>query len=271
MAIDPLPFEQDIHELELLLDRVEADPATPADELRRIKRELAAVKKHKYANLSAWETVLVARHPKRPQFLDYVDLCFDEFVELHGDRAVGDDRALRAGFARVGDFKVMLIGHHKGRTLAERQQCFYGCAHPEGYRKALAKMKTAAKFGVPVVFLSGDQTIGEEARRLLGPIETVAVKTAGGFYSGTMLHPEECQRLIREGVKRGIEKRRQLKPYKLARPVKLEVTFKWTVYAEIVSYFRGVERPRGNAIVYTANDMLDASRFFSAIGFLHVD
>jgi len=129
----------------------------------------------------------------------------------------------------------------------------------------------AGEFGVPVVFLSGDQTIGQEATRLLGAIETAAVKIAGGFYSATMLHPEECQRLIREGVKRGVEKRRQLKPYKLARPVKLEVTFKRTVDAEVVSYFQGVERPRGNVIVYTANDMLEASRFFNAIGFLTVD
>jgi len=129
----------------------------------------------------------------------------------------------------------------------------------------------AEEFGVPVVFLSGDQTIGQEATRLLGAIETAAVKIAGGFYSATMLHPEECQRLIREGVKRGVEKRRQLKPYKLARPVKLEVTFKRTVDAEVASYFQGVERLRGNVIVYTANDMLEASRFFNAIGFLTVD
>ena len=126
----------------------------------------------------------------------------------------------------------------------------------------------AGEFGVPVVFLSGDQTIGQEATRLLGAIETAAVKTAGGFFSATMLHPEECQRLIREGVKRGVEKRRQLKVYKLTRPVKLEVTFKRTVDAEIVSYFQGVERIRGNVIVYTARDMVDASRFFNAIGFL---
>jgi D-amino peptidase len=129
----------------------------------------------------------------------------------------------------------------------------------------------AGEFGVPVVFLSGDQTIGQEATRLLGPIETATVKIAGGFYSATMLHPEECQRLIREGVKRGVEKRHLLKPYKLDRPVKLEVTFKRTVDAEIVSYFQGVERPKGNVIIYTAGDMLEASRFFSAIGFLSAE
>ena len=102
----------------------------------------------------------------------------------------------------------------------------------------------AGEYGVPVVFISGDQTIGKEATRLLGAIETATVKTAGGFYSATMLHPEECQRLIREGVKRGLERRSQLKPYKLARPVKLEMTFKHTVDAEVASYFQSVERPR---------------------------
>jgi D-amino peptidase len=126
----------------------------------------------------------------------------------------------------------------------------------------------AGEFGVPVVFLSGDQTIGQEATRLLGPIETAVVKNAGGFFSATMLHPEESQRLIREGMRRAVTRRRELKPYKLTRPVKLEVTFKRTVDAEIASYFQGVERPRGNAIIYTARDMLDASRFLNAIGFL---
>lgn len=154
-TIAPLPFEQDIHELELVLARLESadDAATQAEEVRRVRKELAGMRKAKYANLSAWDTVLVSRHKQRPQFLDYVDLAFDEFVELHGDRAFGDDRAIRTGFARIGDYKVMLIGHHKGRTNAERLQCFFGCAHPEGYRKALSKMQLAAKYGLPVVCL----------------------------------------------------------------------------------------------------------------------
>ncbi len=123
----------------------------------------------------------------------------------------------------------------------------------------------AGEFGVPVVFLSGDQTIGEEARRLLGPIETVAVKQATGFFSATMMHPEEAQRLIRAGVKRGVERRAELKPYRLAHPVKLEITYKDTVNAEIVSYLPGVERPRGNAVVFTARDMLEAAKFLEAV------
>ena len=150
-----LPFEQDIHELEQQLSRLEhgADPAGVQEAIRRIRRELAIMKKEKYANLSAWETVLVARHEERPQTMDYVGMIFDEFVEMHGDRAIGDDRAMRTGFARLGDHKLMLVGHQKGRTNAERTQCFFGCAHPEGYRKALAKMRLAAKYRLPVVCL----------------------------------------------------------------------------------------------------------------------
>jgi acetyl-CoA carboxylase carboxyl transferase subunit alpha len=158
MLPDPLPFEREIHELELRLARLEAaaDAASPerVEEIRRLKKEIVTAKRQLFQELSAWETVQVSRHPKRPQTLDYIDLMFDEFVELHGDRAIGDDRAIRTGFARLGgEFKVMLVGHQKGRNLAERTQCFYGCAHPEGYRKALGKMKLAAKFKLPVICL----------------------------------------------------------------------------------------------------------------------
>jgi len=151
----PLPFEQDIHELEELLARMEATPEAPggAESVRRMRRELANLKKERYGNLTPWQTVLVSRHEDRPQTMDYVGMIFDEFVELHGDRAIGDDRAMRTGFARLGDYKLMLVGHQKGRTTAERTQCFFGCAHPEGYRKALGKMRLAAKYKLPVVCL----------------------------------------------------------------------------------------------------------------------
>ena len=129
----------------------------------------------------------------------------------------------------------------------------------------------AGDFGVPVVFVSGDRATVDEAKRLLGPIVTASIKTGVSFYSGTMLHPEESRRLIREGVKRGLERRLELKPYRVAHPVRLDVTFKDPVYAEVVSYLRNVERTGKNAISYTAIDMIDASRFFSAIGFLQVD
>jgi acetyl-CoA carboxylase carboxyl transferase subunit alpha len=148
----PLPFEQDIHALEQSLADLEAKVGD-GDEVKRMRKEVASLKKTRYANLSPWETVLVSRHTHRPQTVDYIDLVFEEFVELHGDRAFGDDRALRTGFARIDGTKVLLVGHQKGRTLAERQQCFYGCAHPEGYRKALGKMKLAAKYKLPIICL----------------------------------------------------------------------------------------------------------------------
>ncbi|VTS03427.1 acetyl-CoA carboxylase carboxyltransferase subunit alpha [Tuwongella immobilis] len=149
----PLAFESEIHQLEELLSKLEQESkgVNPTEEIRQIRKELTNLKKNKYANLDPWETVLVSRHPQRPQTMDYVDLMFDDFVELHGDRAFGDDRAIRCGFARLGDHRVMLIGHQKGHTLQERQACFYGCAHPEGYRKALNKMRLAAKFKIPII------------------------------------------------------------------------------------------------------------------------
>jgi acetyl-CoA carboxylase carboxyl transferase subunit alpha len=151
-----LPFEKEIYQMEDLLAQLEAGmngQLETAEEVRRMRRELTNLIRKIYSNLKAWDTILVARHPERPQFLDYIDLIFDEFVELHGDRAIGDDRALRAGFARLGDFRVMLIGHQKGHTMKERAECLYGCAHPEGYRKALNKMRMAAKFRLPIICL----------------------------------------------------------------------------------------------------------------------
>src|SRR5207237_10863820 len=127
--------------------------ASNGQESRRIRRELTNLLRKKYSELTPWETILVARHPNRPQTMDYIGMMLDEFVELHGDRAIGDDRAIRAGFARLGDYRIMLIGHQKGHTLKERSECMFGCAHPEGYRKALNRMRLAAKFGLPIVCL----------------------------------------------------------------------------------------------------------------------
>ena len=150
----PLPFESEIHEMEQVLVRLEASsPEASAEEIRRIRRELNNLLRRIYSDLSPWDTILVARHPERPQFMDYVGLIFDEFVELHGDRAIGDDRAMRSGFARLGEHRVVLVGHQKGRKFKEKTECFYGCAHPEGYRKALNKMMLAAKFRLPIICL----------------------------------------------------------------------------------------------------------------------
>src|SRR5260370_10935412 len=151
-----LPFEKEIHEMETLLARMEANAdgqGGPSDEVRRMRREVTNLIRKIYNELTAWETVLVSRHPNRPQTCDYLGMIFDEFVELHGDRSIGDDRAIRSGFARIADHRVMVIGHHKGHNLKERNECLYGCAHPEGYRKALNRMKLAAKFRLPVICL----------------------------------------------------------------------------------------------------------------------
>ncbi|MEZ6142428.1 MAG: acetyl-CoA carboxylase carboxyltransferase subunit alpha [Zavarzinella sp.] len=152
----PLAFESDIHELEQIIARMEQSTdhsVRSSDELRQLRKDLNELLRRKYENLTPWETILVSRHQERPQTMDYVQLILDEFVELHGDKAFGDDRALRCGFARLGEHKILLVGHQKGHTLKERQECYYGCAHPEGYRKALAKMKLAAKYRVPLVCL----------------------------------------------------------------------------------------------------------------------
>jgi acetyl-CoA carboxylase carboxyl transferase subunit alpha len=151
-----LSFEKDIYALEDVLAQLEGNSngqLAASDEVRRIRRELIGLKRNIYNNLTPWQTIEVARHPERPQLLDYIDLIFDEFVELHGDRAFGDDRALRTGFSRLGDYKILLVGHQKGHNLKERNECHYGCAHPEGYRKALNKMRLAAKFKVPIICL----------------------------------------------------------------------------------------------------------------------
>src|SRR5207248_3373340 len=149
-----LPFEKEISEMEALLARLEARDGGQggnADEVRRMRRELTGLIRKIYMNLTSWETVLVSRHPGRPQTCDYIAMIFDEFVELHGDRAIGDDRAIRSGFARIGDYRVLLVGHQKGHTLNERAECLYGCAHPEGYRTAMTEMPLAANLPLPVV------------------------------------------------------------------------------------------------------------------------
>jgi len=120
-------------------------------EIRQLQQEQAAELKRIYANLSAWQTVQVARHPKRPLLTDYLDLMVQDFRELHGDRCFGDDRAIITGIGQIAHNKVLIIGQHKGRTVKEKVACNFGCANPEGYRKALAKMRFAEKFGLPVV------------------------------------------------------------------------------------------------------------------------
>lgn len=155
-VLNQLPFERPIYELEEQLKKIEQEPnptANTKDAIRNMRLEITRMKREIFENLDAWDTVKVARHAERPQTLDYLELVFDEFVELHGDKAMGDDRAILTGFAKLDGQKVMFVGQQKGRTLQERTECYYGCAHPEGYRKALSKMKMAEKFGLPIICL----------------------------------------------------------------------------------------------------------------------
>src|SRR4051812_12917577 len=144
-------LEQQIHELEAMQVAKGMDYSK---EIRQLRTNYTSLLRKTYENLSPWETVQVARHPQRPQFRDYVDIICREFRELHGDRHYGDDPAIKCGLARLAGHKVMLIGHHKGRDAKEKVRCFFGLAHPEGYRKALRCMKLAEKFALPVVTLT---------------------------------------------------------------------------------------------------------------------
>jgi len=149
-----LAFERPIYELEARLEKLDSKTEqTPEvrNEIRRLRRQRVDLIKQIYNNLRPWETVEVARHPERPQTTDYIELIFDEFVELHGDKCFGDDRAIRTGFAKLDTFKVLIVGHQKGKDLKERSICNYGYAHPEGYRKAINKMRLAAKFHLPII------------------------------------------------------------------------------------------------------------------------
>jgi acetyl-CoA carboxylase carboxyl transferase subunit alpha len=143
-------LEQQVLELEALQTAKGIDYST---EIRQLRTNYTALLRKTYDNLSPWETVQVARHPQRPLFRDYVDIICREFRELHGDRGFRDDRAIKCGLARLGGHKVMLIGTHKGKDTKEKVRCYFGLAHPEGYRKALRCMKLAEKFGLPVVTL----------------------------------------------------------------------------------------------------------------------
>lgn len=152
--MDYLEFEQPVADLELELSRLEEisdDSAESVERIREMRREVTQLRKEIYSNLSPWQTVQVARHKDRPHTTDYLSLVFDEFVEMHGDKLFGDDRAMRVGFATLDETKVMVLGHQKGRTFKDRTENFFGCAHPEGYRKAMSKMRMAAKYNLPVI------------------------------------------------------------------------------------------------------------------------
>ena len=122
-----------------------------SSQIATLKRKVRSTTERIYANLTPWETVQVARHPDRPLIRDYIAGMCDEFIELHGDRAFGDDKGIIGGFARVGQQRFMLIGHQKGKSVEANIESNFGMANPEGYRKALRLMKLAEKYRIPVV------------------------------------------------------------------------------------------------------------------------
>jgi acetyl-CoA carboxylase carboxyl transferase subunit alpha len=154
-----LDFEKPIVELQSKLAELKKHPETHSlgisfeEEVSLIEKKLEETKRQIFSNLSAWDRVKIARHPKRPFTLDYFNLAFTGFSELHGDRLFAEDRAVVGGFAKLGDHKVMVIGTQKGRDTKENILRNFGSAHPEGYRKALRLMKMADKFGLPIITL----------------------------------------------------------------------------------------------------------------------
>src|SRR3984893_16342574 len=157
METQPLDFEKPIFELQRRLeDLKEHSKEHDVDlesEVEAIESKIRQTRRQVYGNLSAWQRVQIARHVQRPFALDYIERCFTGWVELHGDRHFSDDKAMPSGLALLGSQRCVVITHQKGRNTKENVMRNFGCAHPEGYRKALRLMRLAEKFGIPVISL----------------------------------------------------------------------------------------------------------------------
>lgn len=155
MANVILEFEKPIVELENKIEELQRfgkeKNVNLAPEIRKLTQKLDKMKKDVYDNLTDWQKVLMARHPARPYTLDYINLLTTDFIELHGDRLFADDAALIGGFGKIDGQSVMVMGHQKGRDTAENIKRNFGCAHPEGYRKAIRLMRLAEKMNIPVI------------------------------------------------------------------------------------------------------------------------
>ena len=175
-----LEFERPLAGLTRQIGEYEADQAkTGRDhnrEIRQLRAQHLTKLKEIYRSLTRWETVQVARHPQRPLAVDYIERIVQDFIELHGDRAFADDRAMRCGLGRIVTEKVAVIAQQKGRETREKIECNFGCPHPEGYRKALRVMRLAEKFHLPLVTLvdtpGAYPGVGSEER---GVAEAIAV------------------------------------------------------------------------------------------------
>jgi acetyl-CoA carboxylase carboxyl transferase subunit alpha len=154
-----LEFEKPIVELQRKLEELKKHPHTHSmgisfeDEIQQMEIKIEETRRQIFSNLSPWQRVQLARHPRRPFTLDYIQTIFRDFSEIHGDRVYGDDRAIVGGFARLDGQKIVVIGTQKGRDTKENILRNFGSAHPEGYRKALRLMRLAAKFNLPVITL----------------------------------------------------------------------------------------------------------------------
>jgi acetyl-CoA carboxylase carboxyl transferase subunit alpha len=150
-----LDFEKPILELEKKIQELRSFTSSKkidlSSEVKRLEEKLSALKRATYQNLTAWQRVQIARHPQRPYSKDYIDMIATDFFQLHGDRAFADDKAIIGGLAKIDNQKIMFIGHQKGRDTKENLIRNFGCAHPEGYRKALRLMQLAEKFDLPIV------------------------------------------------------------------------------------------------------------------------
>jgi len=149
---DELEFEKPVLELENRIAELRASEDPQArDEIARLEERLQRLQQKIYGGLTAWQRAQLARHPKRPHTLDFFNLLLEDFVELHGDRVFGDDKAIVGGLARFDGEPVVVLGHQKGRDTRENIARNFGMPHPEGYRKALRLMQLAAKFGKPIL------------------------------------------------------------------------------------------------------------------------
>jgi len=150
-----LDFEKPIAELERKIQELRGFISDKkidlSSEVKRLEEKLEHLKRDTYGNLTAWQRVQIARHPQRPYTLDYINMIMSDFIELHGDRSFADDKAIVTGLAKVDGQNIVVIGHQKGRDIKENLKLNFGCAHPEGYRKALRIMQLADKFEIPII------------------------------------------------------------------------------------------------------------------------
>ena len=214
MNLEYLDFEQPIVDLEEKISELRlvgnSQDMNLSEAIERLEKECEAQTKSIFSNLTPWDITRIARHPKRPYTLDYIDLVFDEFEELHGDRTYADDPAIVGGLARLGSFSVMVIGQQKGRDVKQKVHRNFGMPMPEGYRKAKRLMEMAERFGLPIVTLidtpGAFPGIGAEERgqseaiarniavmsRLKAPIVSTVIGEGG---SGGALAIGVCDRL----------------------------------------------------------------------------